>query len=286
MTAQARARSTDLERGSYAARLGARVVSTDAGNAVVEAPYRDVHANTYGLVHGGVAASLALWAGELAAWSSQRASENMHELDGRMLSMHVSYLAVARQEPLRAAAAVTHRGRETVHLRADVSAGGGRLVAQAALVYRIASRASLQPREVAGGSPPAAESSLAAATPLPLVSPFIRSAGIVLRRADRELAAMSMPLEGNQNGRGDMDAGALVGCIDTCAALACKAYHDTIPTKSTTLSLSVAFGAPVRGDVLMTSRLEARDGEIFHTAVEAQSNGHVASALVTYRFAE
>ncbi|HYB99986.1 MAG TPA: PaaI family thioesterase [Candidatus Limnocylindrales bacterium] len=290
MSALARQRATELERGQYAQRIGGRVVALGDGTAEVDAPYRDIHANTYGLVHGGIAASLACWAGALAAWTSQRVQQETDLLRGRMLSLHVNYLAVAREEALRAVAVVSQRGREAVHLRADVLAGA-RLVAQAAMVYRIALPvlASAQPistylgrrRAWSGGA-------LAGQAPLPLVSPFIRSAGIVLRRSDRELAAMTMPLAGNADAGGMLDEGALVGCIDTCAALACKPFHEVIPSKSTTVSLSVAFGEPVADDVGMVGCLEARDGEIFTTTVEASAGDHsrcAASAVVVYRFA-
>jgi len=281
----AAARASAIERCGWARRLGAHVAAIGSGNACVEADYRDEHSNTFGLVHGGVAASLALWAGDVASWSSQRVSTPAAGLGGRPLTLHISYLEVAREESLRATATVLQRGREVVHLRADVLAST-RTVAQALMTYRIG-----PPQQAQILSPPAMAGDsdvLDAIEHLPKVSPFIRTCGIRLHRADRDLAAMTMPLAGNESASGALDEGALAGCIDTCAALACKAFHDCAPTRAATLSLSAAFAAPLPGDVAVTGRLDARDGEIFTTRVEAAAaagGGAGATALVTYRFA-
>lgn len=283
-------RAQALEAAPYFSRLGARVVAVGDGVAEVSALYRDVHSNTLGVVHGGISASLALWSAELAAWSSQHRAEaagpESPALEGRCLSVHVSYLAAAREEGLSASARVLARGRHVVHVGIGVRAEDGRDVAAAAVVFRIG-----------GPSPQDLAAAPVRLSPLPLqteggahftVSPYIRSAGIDVLRDDREGALLRLPLAGNQGPDGRIDAGAVLGCIDTCAALACRPNLTRVPSRSSTLSLSVALAPLPDEDLLMVGSLSFRDGEAYAARVEAARAGSrecIADASVLYRFA-
>jgi len=283
------ARVEALECAPYFARLGARVAAIGSGAAEVAAAFLPSHSNTLGAVHGGVSASLALWSAALASWSSQY--DPRSDLAGRVLSVHINYLAAARAEGLSARARVLARGRETVHAAVDVFAGEERTVATATVIYRIAkktaqvapdfvtSRTRWQPAAAAGEQP---------GPPLSLLSPYSNAAGLELLSADRDGAVMRVPLAGNEGPDGSIDAGALLGCIDTCAALSCTPFLKHVPARSSTLSMSVVLGVMPQSQVMLTGCLRGRDEEAFTAGVETlpdPSGRCFADASVLYRLA-
>lgn len=287
-----------LERAPYFLRMGARVVAAGEGRAEVGASFAPSHSNMLGGVHGGVSASVALWSASLAAWSSQYDSSS--GLSGRVLSVHVSYLAAARAESLRARARVLARGRETVHAGAEVLGEDDRQVAAVTVVYRIGKTAQAASGAASAGAPAAfpapsrarwrPEARAAAGCEqqrLSLLSPYSNAAGMELLSFGRDGAAMRLPLNGNAGPDGRMDPGALLGCIDTCAALSCNPFLEAVPTRSSTLSMSVVLGELPQSEVMLAGCLRSRDGESFTAGVETVPGcaGCFADASVLFRMA-
>lgn len=272
-----------LEATPYASRLGLSTgdILGDAASASV--PYEPSLANAQGFVHGGVAASLALWAATIVTAASDR--ERVVQV--RPVSIAISYLSAAREESLHAAARVSSRGRDLVHVEVEVASDSGRAVALALIVLR-----TLPGREpVRDGKVFPAEST----TPqdeLRLLSPFNRAMGVELRPGGSGPdATLAMRRDVNAGLTGAVDAGALLALADTCAALACLPNLDERRSGSATLSLSAVFGADLFSPVLAVGRRVTEDGGVRSAAIEIRADGPVRSArmpamtsCVSYRF--
>jgi uncharacterized protein (TIGR00369 family) len=264
-----------LGAAPYPARLGFRPgdVMTDVATASVA--WLPVLANAQGFVHGGVAASLSVWASMIVAVASARDEA----ASARPISVHVEYLAAAREEAVHATARVLSRGRDLVHVGVELESESGRSVASALAVLRTG---------------PAPARAMPAASPALLakgvISPFSQAMGIELRRHDAASVEMAMRLAGNEGDGGSVDPGALLSLADTCAALACLPSLDERPAGSATLSLSAVFGDLPSSPLVAEGRQVAEDGGVRSAAIEIRADGPsrsrlpALSACVAYRF--
>jgi uncharacterized protein (TIGR00369 family) len=267
----------------YASRVGFAAGDLMSDTVTASVPYVPVLANAQGFVHGGVAASLSVWTAMLAAVASDRDDARV----ARPVSLHVSYLAAAREEALHATARVTSRGRDIVHVEVEVSSDRGRPVAAALAVLR--TRSDELPRAPTG---PAPRPVVRSGEERSLVSPFSQSMGLEVRELEPGSATLAMRRDLNEGLGAAIDPGALVAMADTCAALACLPSIDERLSGSATLSLAAVFGSPLRDTPVAVGTPVAEDGGVRSAIVEIGGDGPASRALrhaamtacVTYRF--
>lgn len=283
MIEAARRFATALASTPYAARVGFTAGDLMSDTVTARVPWLPVLANAQGFVHGGVAASLSVWTAMLAAVASDRGGARL----ARPVSLHVSYLAAAREEALYATARVASRGRDIVHAEVEVVSDRGRSVAAALAVLRTRSDELPAPPAVLP-SPvpprPAGERSL--------VSPFSQAMGLEVRELVPGSATLVMRRDLNEGLGSAVDPGALVAMADTCAALACLPSIDERLSGSATLSLAAVFGNPLRDTPVAVGTPVAEDGGVRSAVVEIGGDGPASRALrhaamtacVTYRF--
>lgn len=283
----ARLLAARLEESPFARRLAFEAGDVRADVATASVPYRAALANAQGFVHGGVAASLSVWAASLVALASDRDAS----ASARPVSASVSYLAAAREEDLHATARLATRGRDLVHCEVEVDSGRGRRIAAALVVLATGPR----PRRVSHHAPPPAAPVPPAAGPRGriLVSPFAREMGLDVSSLGAGPAMVHAPLERNRGADGAIDAGALLALADTCAALACMPSLDERLRGSATMSLSAVFGDAPSGPAVALGREVAESGGLRSALVEVfpdHGGDHARdraalTACVSYRFA-
>lgn len=279
-----------LEATPYARRLGFRPEDVMGDVVSASVPYSAQLANAQGFVHGGVAASLAVWSAMLVAVASDRASATA----ARPVSLSLSYLTAARGEALHATARLAARGRDLVHVEIEVATERGRAVAVGLAVLRTLADPARPARPIsAGATAPAAHRD-----DRRLISPFSQSMGIELRSreelADYDAGAavgMVMRRDGNEGLGSATDPGALVALADTCAALACLPSLDERYSGSATLSLSAVFGGALFAPALAVGRSVAEDGGVRSALIDIRREGEPSrsrrsamTACVAYRF--
>lgn len=118
--------AADPGMGPLAELLGIRRVAFSGGRASFALTVRRAHMNPYGVVHGGVIASLIDYAMGGALTSILPAGERCATLE-----IQTHYLAAAPGGGLRADARVVERAPRMAVLEASVYGDGGRLVAHA-----------------------------------------------------------------------------------------------------------------------------------------------------------
>lgn len=271
--------ASDLERSGYAARLGLRIGDVMPDVVTASVPYVPGLANAQGFVHGGVAASLAVWPAMVLAVASDRG----RAVDARPVSVNLSYVSAAHEEALYATARVSARGRDLVHVEVEIESERGRKVAAALAVLRtVERRAALPPRTAT----PAADHGGRR-----LISPFSQAMGIQLRGHDATTTSIAMPVEANEGLGGRIDPGAMLALADVCAALACLPSLDERMSGSATLSLAAVFGEALAAPALAVGEQVAEDGGVRSALIriDAEAAAHRAhhpalTACVAYRF--
>lgn len=270
-----------LARTPYATRVGLSAGDIMGDAVTASVPYDPLLANSQGFVHGGVAGSLSVWAAMLAAVASDRDAATI----ARPVSIHVSYLAAAREEAIHATARVASRGRDIVHTEVEVVSDRGRPIAAALAVLRTKSEPLSVPHAAPGSWRPDAERGL--------ISPFSQAMGLEVRSLAPGAASLAMRQDINEGIGGAVDPGALVALADTCAALACLPSLDERLSGSATLSLAAVFGSPLRAVPVATGTPVAEDGGVRAALVEIAGDNftgprgvhHAAmTACVSYRF--
>jgi uncharacterized protein (TIGR00369 family) len=280
---EARRIASMLAAAPYGARLELRPREITAERVTASVPYSDLLANAQGYIHGGVAASLSIWAAMIATVATDRDARG-----ATPVSATVSYLAPARQEELDATARIVSRGRELAHVAVDVAGAAGTTVASAMIVVR----SRLAPPVTPVALPPDDGVEDAAGTvgngARSMISPFSRAMGMVFRSYDASGAVLTMRREVNEGLGGAIDPGALLAMADTCAALACLPSIDERMRGSATLSLSAVFGDALLAPAVAVGRSVAKDGEIRSALVEVGSGSEASrpamTACVAYRF--
>jgi len=266
-----------FEAAPYARRLGLRIgeVGGDAVRASV--PYDDALANAQGFVHGGVAASLAIWTSLLVTVASDRSAPACSPV-----SASIQYLAAVREEELAATARVVSRGRDIAHV--DVRVGGRTTPAVAAALTVVRALPAL-PAAAASFPPEPATTGSSGDPERGAVSAFSRAMGLVLRDESPQ-TVMTLRRDVNAGPAGTIDPGALVAASDTCAALACLPSISDRRRGSATLALSAVFGPAPARPAVVTGRQIAADGGIRSALVEVVGAGDRPAlvASVTYRF--
>lgn len=276
----------DIDDSTYLQRLALRILDVGDGQARVLLPFSPELCNRAGSLHGGAIASLVIVGGALATASSQYASGAVR---GRPLSIAVSFLKAPRLQSATAIARVRHRGRDTVHVSAEVQGEDRSALATATLVHRVypASLGVSEPNEVAGVEAVAARYLGSARGRTPAGSAYLRGAGLEVVANESPWTCATLPLEPNQGVGGCIHEGALVGLADSCGAFC--AYNQAAIGRDrpgVTVSIQMTFALRRGGEVAGGGRLVARNGSCFSSEVEVWHSATaalIASALVFYR---
>ena len=267
----------------YLQRLGIEPRELDDRKVAVALEHRDENLNRGGVIHGGAIASALTTACTLAAASSERSDEATRV---SLLSINVSFLAAVRGREgddapeLLASARVLRRGRDTVHIHADLFHDSA-VVATALATCRISTDA---------GPPVEAYNAEAIGRPLfgahPKVkrmsgSPYGQASSIEVLDEEGSSACLRAPLGPNEGAPGYADPGAVCGLADNCGAF--SAYsHPGVTTRNagSTVSLFVAFAPAVAGDLVGMGTVVGRDVESFCCDVRIGAAGTPAVAAV------
>jgi uncharacterized protein (TIGR00369 family) len=276
--ALSRARSS-----TYLARLGIGIENASDGAPRGRLVYTDANENRGGAVHGGALATLLAGAAELAVAASERET---HDAEIRASTASISFLTpVRRNEDVVADARVLRRGRDTVHVMADATGAGGVPIATALFAYNVLPPSAFQqPLQLsrAAGHVRSMSGELAG-------SAYMSAAGARIVEADGGWSCMLLPCDRNETAPGRVRDGAMMGLVDTCAAMAAfaGAPGDKRPP-SATVTLAAAWAGTLDGDLLAGARLLGRAGGTYTCEGEVWSaaDGRTrATALVCYRVA-
>lgn len=110
--------------------FGADIIETDRGYARIAIPLKPEHANSYGMAHGGVVASIV----DMAAGISLRT------LKVRVVTVETAanyFLPATIGDVLTAEARVVHEGGKLLHAEVEVVNGEGTLVAKGRAIFYI-----------------------------------------------------------------------------------------------------------------------------------------------------
>ena len=116
-----------LQKNSFINWIGIELDELERDRAVVRLEPDKQHLNPYGIVHGGVYATMADTAAGIAARTDGR------EYVTQCISLN--YLRSQREGTIRAEARVRHRGRSTCVVEADVTGADGKLLATGTMTF-------------------------------------------------------------------------------------------------------------------------------------------------------
>lgn len=235
-------------------------------------------ANRAGTLHGGVTASLALVAAELALGA-----------EAVPVDLALAYLAPGSAADVAADATVLRRGSELAHVDVTVAAGG-RAVARALTVLRVGPAV-----HVPAATVPAAPVPPEPVPPEPLApgigspSPFSQRLGIVVVRRDAAYGVALLPWSPDlADARGTVHAGALASLVDTAAGAAAWAVVGFDRRgRAATVNMHLTLHAPAHGEDVVgeAHAIAAHDG-LFTTAVRLfgrRTGAVVGSGSAIYR---
>jgi uncharacterized protein (TIGR00369 family) len=118
----------------FVGHLGAKLLDTGDGYALLQLPFRDELVTIGATVHGGAIASLIDNAAMVAAWAGADIPDNLR---GTTVGLNISYLAPAEGEDVAATAEVVRRGRRLVIVTVDVHTATDTKVATALVTYQL-----------------------------------------------------------------------------------------------------------------------------------------------------
>lgn len=273
-------------------RLGCSVASVDDGVAEVRLRFKQDNCNRAGRLHGGVTATMALVASNIAGADSQRGGARVSM---RPSYLSISYLSAPSEIELVGRAKVVHRGRDVAHVAAEIETVDGRPVATARVAERLF--------EPAGEFEPGFEVGDSA---LPVSkafyemdgqtgtraggSRFLRASEIAIYTEPGEWSAACLPVGPNQGIAGALHEGAVAALADSCGAY--SSYNGSgisFESLSATVAMSLSFAVRRPGPVCAAGRLVARTGTHFSNQVEVfEPEGGRITALgsVTYQILE
>ena len=113
-----------VETSGFANHLGMKLDAVGDGRASISLDIKPIHANTQGIVHGGVICSLADQVGPIALASILE--ENQRP---RSVQLDVHYLSAAKGGRLTANAVIVKSGRSVSFCDIEISDDNGRMVA-------------------------------------------------------------------------------------------------------------------------------------------------------------
>jgi uncharacterized protein (TIGR00369 family) len=271
-----------IEQAPYHRALGAVLEELAEEHARLRLPFRAENTNPGGVLHGGVAASLA----SLGAQVVTRAALGEASGPWHTAVLQVGYLSAARNEDVLARARLLRPGKTLCFAEVDVETADGKAIAHATAVVR--ARFGEAPAELpdAAGDDGAADPGLLGPQ-LPRV-PFIGARGIRAEHMMGGTSRLVMPWqEQNADLGGGVHEGAVLALLDTAGAMASWARTGHGPYKASTPSMQAQILAPARKeDLVAFGRNVQRDGDLLWSDVEiagAASGRVCARGTVLYR---
>lgn len=116
-----------FQKNSFINWIGIELEELETDRAVVRLEPGRQHLNPYGIVHGGVYATMADTAAGIAARTDGR--------DYVTQCSSLNYLHSQREGTIRAEARVRHRGRSTCVVEAEVTGTDGKLLATGTMTF-------------------------------------------------------------------------------------------------------------------------------------------------------
>ena len=110
--------------------LGLEITAVEEGICHGRLPYSDHLAQYYGLVHGGVIASLA----DTMVYMAQTTLNGIPK-NAVTTNLAVNYLSPARHEVLHARGRVIKNGKKIIYGEVSITSASGRLIAHATATY-------------------------------------------------------------------------------------------------------------------------------------------------------
>lgn len=202
--------------------LGVQVVSANAEGATIRLPFQASNSNDGSMLHGGIAASLAIIVAKLAAVGTREGAV-LDDWDVNVVDHDIQYLSAVLSEGVDAVATVLRAGKELVFTEVDVVKNDGQLVAKSLVTVRVVpvgsderkySPPKLTREEFHSGDKDAGMFSRFGE------GGFISHAGMSVEHAKDAKSMLNMPYrEAVSDGRGNHHDGAIAALIDTSGAL-------------------------------------------------------------------
>ena len=128
-----------IERTPFMKHLAMAFVDAGEGWAKLKMGYQHENSTAMKALHGGAISSLIDTTGAMAAWTTAEIATPKYF--GSTIGINVNYLSGAIGEDIFAEGRVLKRGKEVIYSDVRVTNGGGKLLAQGTVVYRIVERA-------------------------------------------------------------------------------------------------------------------------------------------------
>jgi uncharacterized protein (TIGR00369 family) len=127
-----------IARTPFMKHLAMEFIDADEGWAKLAMRYQDENSTAAKALHGGAISSLIDTTGAMAAWTTAEIATPKYF--GSTVGINVNYLSGAIGEDVFAEGRVLKRGKEIIYSDVRVTNGGGKLLAQGTVVYRIVER--------------------------------------------------------------------------------------------------------------------------------------------------
>lgn len=267
----------------YCNALGIDDVAFADGRCQLRLPFREANANPTGILHGGVAASLSVMAGQAVAYTTLGVDSG----PWYTADIQINYLAAATGETLSADATLAQKGRDLCFSAVEIRNGDGRKIAQSLLLVR-ARHGDNQVVSRPHGSLTLARHGEAPMAERIRKNPFIASRGMEMALQEGGNCLITMPsAEGNKSAEGAIHEGAILALLDTAGAMACFPLVGRPAKRAVTPSIQAQFlGLPPAEDLEARAKVIHREGELFWTDVEVgalDKSDVVARGTVVYR---
>jgi uncharacterized protein (TIGR00369 family) len=273
---------TWIEKSPYARSLGVVLDAIAPDSARLVLPFAESNTNPGQVLHGGVAASLAGFAGQAVA----RASLGPDAAPYHTTGLQVTYLAAAKAQAIVATSRRLREGKELCFVDVSIESDDGKPIAHALVAARGRFGAEAPQLPETRGDDGAADPGRMG----PHVSkiPFMAKLGVRIEHMTGAHSRIVLPLaDANADAAGGVHEGAVLALLDTTGAMAAWAVTGPGPYKASTPTLQAQFLAPPPAEELVAyGRSVHRDGEAHWCDVEvagAASRRVVARGTVLYR---
>lgn len=271
-----------IEKSPYAQMLGVAIDAITPGSARLTLPFAEGNTNPGQVLHGGVAASLVVLAGQAVA----RAALAPEGAPFHTASLQVTYLAAAKAEDVVAEGRLLRAGRELCFAAVDVRTRDGKSIASGLATLRGRGAAGEAPLPESPGDHGGADPGLMG--PHIAKTPFMGRLGLRVEHMTGGTSRIVLPL---RDALCDADAGihegAALALLDTTGAMAAWAVTGPGRFKASTPALQAHFLAPPPAeDLVAYGRSVHRDAEAHWCDVEvagAASRRVFARGTLLYR---
>lgn len=280
----------DYQTLPYHQLLGLRVVSASEEGATICLPFLATNSNDGAMLHGGIAASLAIIVGKLAAIGTRKDAV-LDDWDVNVIDHDIQYLSAVMSEEVDAVAKVLRAGKELVFTEVDVVKKDGQLVAKSLVTVRIVPKGADERKY----SPPklARDEFHAGDKDTGMFGKFgqggfISHAGMSVEHAKDAKSMLNMPYrEEVSDGCGNHHDGAIAALIDTSGALPPFSMVTPGAHRASTPAMHINFYEQTGGeDVTAVAVTRWQREELFVTDIEVigdQTGTVYADGKVIYR---